>query len=69
MSIFRSKGEAPTIKQRPSVLIKIRMVKRAGESLDASEAWEALKNAFKYHAELDVFQAEIRPDKERNEET
>lgn len=62
MSLFRSqKGHGS---ERPSVLIQLRLVDKLGVPIDASQAWLALQAAFKNHAHLEVFQVEVRPDKD-----
>lgn len=65
MSLLRKKvsnGE-----ERPSLLIELRMVDKLGLPLDPSIAWAALKDAFKGHPHLEVYQARISPDKDSNE--
>jgi hypothetical protein len=51
------------IPQRPSLLVQLRLIKRSGAALDEEEAWTALIDAFRLHPTLDVYQAEIAPDK------
>lgn len=66
MSIFRStKGQA---KERPSLLIQLKLVQKQGQPLDPSEAWQELLIAFKGHPTLEVFQARVAPDKESDSE-
>jgi hypothetical protein len=49
--------------QRPSLLIGLKLVTRDGRPLDEQEAWNALIDCFRHHPTLDVYQAEIKPDK------
>lgn len=55
--------KASPVNERPSVLIKLRLVNKSGNPLDPSEAWAALLAAFKDHKHFDIHQAEISPDK------
>lgn len=54
----------PPATDRPSVLISLRLVDKYGLPIDPSYAWLALKDAFKDHKHLEVFQATIGPDKD-----
>jgi hypothetical protein len=49
--------------ERPSLLIKLKIVNKTGATLDEQDAWQALVDAFKNHPTLDVFQAEVSPNK------
>ncbi len=51
------------VNERPSVLIELKMVDKLGLPLDPALAWLALKEAFKGHPHLDVYQAKISPNK------
>ena len=61
MSLLRQNHT--TVAERPSALITIRMIKKDGTPLDASDAWAALLKAFEDHKTLAVKTAEIKPDK------
>jgi hypothetical protein len=62
MNLFRKNtGDA---KERPSVLIELRLVDKFGLPIDPSYAWLALLEAFQNHKHLEVQQARVSPDKE-----
>jgi hypothetical protein len=62
MNLFRSsKGKSV---ERTSLIIKLKLVNKKGDTLDEGDAWQALVDCFKKHPTLDVFQAEISPDKD-----
>jgi len=60
MSLFRTTKSLGA--ERPSVLIKLRLIDKLGLPIDPSLAWQALLIAFKDHPHLEVSKAEIRPD-------
>lgn len=63
MTLFRSKTKQPTA-SRPSVLLQLRLVDKAGDPLEETAVWEGLKFLFKNHPNLEIYQCEIRPDTE-----
>jgi hypothetical protein len=50
--------------ERDSLKITLRLVSKQGDVLDEQVAWQALIDCFLKHPSLDVFQAEISPDKD-----
>ncbi len=63
MSLLRQSSKSSGL-DRPSVLVQLRLRDKLGVPVDASNAWLALKAAFKDHPHLEITQAEIRPDKD-----
>ncbi len=61
MSIFRS--EKTQGAERPSILIQLRLLDKAGVPVDPSLAWQALLLAFKDHPHYAITKAEFSPDK------
>lgn len=62
MSLFRTKNTLGT--NRPSVLLQMRLRDHEDDPLDASDVWNAVQALFKDHPNLEVYQVEIRPDKD-----
>lgn len=50
--------------KRTSLLIQLKLVSKTGEQIDEQDAWQALVDCFAKHPLVDVFQAEIRPNKD-----
>lgn len=62
MNLFSSKNKPHA--SRPSVLLQLRLVDKAGDPLEETAVWEGLKLLFKNHPNLEIHQCEISPDKE-----